>query len=188
MEPETTTNLQPIIIALTPVIIAAVKMLIPKIPKAALPIVAPLLGAAADIAGHYAGLWQSNGAVGAVLGMAGVGLREAYDQGKKVITPAKVGPPLLIGLCIIGLGVGCARFRTIQKDISYDEQGNKAREVVTKASAVTFFDADSQLANWKASQDEGQQGAEVGTLNQSTSGTNIVQALGHIQAIVEQLK
>jgi hypothetical protein len=56
----------------------------------ALPIVAPVLGALADIALHYAGVSTLGPTFGALLGSAGVGLREIQDQIKQVVvTPAK---------------------------------------------------------------------------------------------------
>jgi len=71
---------QTIIVAITPVLIEVIKWAAPKIPGKIIPIVAPALGAMADMAGSYAGLWASNPIAGALLGMAGVGLRELYDQ------------------------------------------------------------------------------------------------------------
>lgn len=78
------------------------------------------------------------------------------------------------------LSFGCARFSTIQTDTRYDEAGNKATTITTKAQAWTFFQADSKLANWKAEQSEGSQGAEVGNLEQSSSGTNITQTIKEV--------
>ncbi len=75
---------QLLIPVLVPVLIAGVKWLLPKIPAVALPILAPVLGAALDIVLHYAGATGSNGLLGAVLGAAGVGLREVVDQVKKL--------------------------------------------------------------------------------------------------------
>jgi hypothetical protein len=75
---------QLLIPVLVPVIIAGVKWALPKIPPIALPILAPVLGAGLDIVLHYAGVTSSNGVLGAVLGAAGVGLREVVDQVKKL--------------------------------------------------------------------------------------------------------
>jgi len=82
-------------------------------------------------------------------------------------------------LCIAGIiwpmfvTVGCARFTTQQTDVSY-ELGQKTREVTTKASALTFIEAKSSLANFKASQTDKTQGATVGSLNQAAdAGTNV---------------
>lgn len=80
--------LQALIPFLTPGLLALVKLLVPKIPKPALPILAPLLGAAMEIIGHFAGVPGSNVIAGMVLGAAGVAVREAYDQSKKRLTEA----------------------------------------------------------------------------------------------------
>lgn len=66
-----------------PVLLAVLRVLAPKIPKVLLPILAPLLGAGADIALHYAGVSTMGVVWGAVLGSAGVGLRELADQIRK---------------------------------------------------------------------------------------------------------
>ena len=80
-----------LIVPVVPVLIAILKILVPKIPKAALPIMAPLLGAALDIAASYLGTGTANPVWGAVLGAAGVGLREIVDQMRKLgaAPPAK---------------------------------------------------------------------------------------------------
>lgn len=67
-----------------PLLVAVIKGVVPKIPKVALPILAPILGAGLDIVLQFTGggtslIW------GAVLGAAGVGLREAIDQIRKLI-------------------------------------------------------------------------------------------------------
>jgi len=77
-------------------------------------------------------------------------------------------------ICLIAL-TGCARFTTIQTDISsYNEKGQPTRTITTKATATTFIESKSQLANFKASQTDKTQGASVGSLNQDTQVTNAV--------------
>lgn len=71
-----------------PVLIALLKAFVPKIPGVALPIIAPVLGAVADIALHYAGVSTLGPLWGMVLGSAGVGLRELQDQLKQTVLPA----------------------------------------------------------------------------------------------------
>jgi hypothetical protein len=67
---------------------------------------------------------------------------------------------------VLLLGAGCARFNTTQTDIRYDDQtGRPATAVTTRATATTFFAGKAALANWKATQSEGEQGAEVGQLD-----------------------
>jgi hypothetical protein len=83
---------------------------------------------------------------------------------------------------------GCARFSTTQSDIRYDDEtGTPLTAVTTKATAWTLFSSKSELANWKATQTEEQQGAEVGSLVQQSTGTNTVAALQAIAQIVSAL-
>lgn len=68
---------------IVPIALAGLKYIVPKIPKAALPILAPVLGAAVEIVGHYAGLWAADPVKGAIFGALGVFIREVYDQLRK---------------------------------------------------------------------------------------------------------
>ena len=79
-----------IIPLLVPTIIMIGKYLAPKIPSWILPYAAPLLGAGIEIIQHIQSLSAQNVLLGAVLGSAGVGLREVFDQSKQRI---KDGPP-----------------------------------------------------------------------------------------------
>ena len=72
------------------------------------------------------------------------------------------------------LGSGCSSFRTTQTDARYNEKTGETTTITTKASSFTFFDSKSSLAKWKATQSEKSQGAEVGGLEQETSGTNTI--------------
>ena len=72
------------------------------------------------------------------------------------------------------LGSGCSSFRTTQSDSRYNEKTGETTTITTKASSFTFFDSKSSLAKWKATQSEKSQGAEVGGLEQETSGTNTI--------------
>ena len=65
---------------LVPLIIAGMKYLAPKIPGWLLPILAPVLGIAIDALGSLATGQAGNVWMAALLGLAGVGLREAKDQ------------------------------------------------------------------------------------------------------------
>lgn len=84
------------------------------------------------------------------------------------------------------LFVGCAHFTTTQTDMSY-EKGQPIRQITTHASATTLFDAQSQLAKFKATQSDKTQSASVGSLNESSSGTNVVAALQAIDGIVSHI-
>lgn len=101
-----------IIPLVVPVLIAVVKTYLPKIPKALLPILCPLLGAGVSIIEYYVGM-SPEGAVmqGAILGAAGVFVREVWDQLKKagsgsVTTTASV----IIGVIGLLFMPGCASF------------------------------------------------------------------------------
>ena len=82
--PAATNWLLAIIPILTPMIIAVIKWGAPKIPKAILPVLCPIIGAALDIVGYYAGITPGTGIAGAVLGASGLWLRELIDQVGKV--------------------------------------------------------------------------------------------------------
>ncbi|HEU4340041.1 MAG TPA: hypothetical protein VFU31_00575 [Candidatus Binatia bacterium] len=78
-------------------------------------------------------------------------------------------------LPILLLLTGCAGFGTTQTDRSYDpDTGKLIREVRTRAASRTFFESNSKLAIWEASQTDSSQRAKVGGLNQSASATNLV--------------
>lgn len=68
-----------------PALIAAVKTLVPWVPKAVLPILAPLAGAAVELVGYLVGMWPSDPLRGAVFGALGVFIREVYDQLRKAL-------------------------------------------------------------------------------------------------------
>jgi len=78
---------------------------------------------------------------------------------------------LALGLC------NCARFTTKQTDTSYGTNGAPLRAITTKVFVTTVFDANSALAKSKALNTDKAQSAELGGLNQSSSATNIVNAL-----------
>ncbi len=80
---------QALIPVLTPLVIAGVKWLVPSIPKAWLPLSAPVIGLLIDVVTHFAAGTAMNPTVALVLGAAGVGLREA----KKQLTPPMNYPP-----------------------------------------------------------------------------------------------
>lgn len=92
------------------------------------------------------------------------------------------------GILLVALTCcGCAHFVTTQKDIRYDENGQK-NEITTKASAFTFWDSESALANFKATQTEKTQSATVGSLNQSASSTNAAATLGAVADLLRAIR
>ena len=87
------------------------------------------------------------------------------------------------------LSTGCVRFSTTQKDIRYDETGKPSTAVTTKASAYSLFQGRQALASWKAQQSEGEQGAEVGGMDQETDAskdmTAIISALSDLAKAIK---
>lgn len=82
---------------------------------------------------------------------------------------------------------GCARFKTTQIDERKAPDG-QITKVSTIVSASTLFTSRSQLANFRASQTERQQGASVGSLSQESSGTNAVRALEALDSILGKIR
>lgn len=80
---------------------------------------------------------------------------------------------IAILFCAVAL-CGCANFTTKQIDRSFNENGKVIREIITQASASTFIESKSALANFKASQTDKTQGASVGSLSQDSNATNSV--------------
>ena len=68
---------------IVPLLIAVWKLLLPRIPTWALPLLAPVLGFAINAVLTYANGTGVNPWVAAALGSAGVGLREIVDQLKQ---------------------------------------------------------------------------------------------------------
>jgi hypothetical protein len=79
---------QSLIAVITPLLIAGIKLLVPKIPRVWLPILAPLLGVLLEWIAHLATGATLNVWAGVALGAAGVGLREAVTQIHKALPPA----------------------------------------------------------------------------------------------------
>jgi hypothetical protein len=68
----------------SPLLVAVIKGLAPKVPKVCLPIVTPIIGAGLAIVLQYSAGSTATGLDGAILGAAGVALREGLDQLKKL--------------------------------------------------------------------------------------------------------
>jgi len=67
---------------IVPILIGLLKQIWAKVPSRLLPILAPILGALADLLSGWAGLGSFGPQWGAAMGLAGVGLREVYDQNR----------------------------------------------------------------------------------------------------------
>jgi len=74
-------------------------------------------------------------------------------------------------LTLAALLAGCATYTTKQTDISPE------RSITTEVSVRTFWDSGSQLANSAATQTDKSQSAKLGTLNQTSTSTNITEQL-----------
>lgn len=70
-----------------PIIVAGIKLALPRLPKAWLPIAAVALGAGLDLVSHWTTGSTSSPLLGAIMGAAGVGIREILDQVKKLSNP-----------------------------------------------------------------------------------------------------
>lgn len=83
-------------------------------------------------------------------------------------------------LCIVLLlvPIGCARFSTVQVDTSYDNAQTPTRTITTKVTAFTLFSAKSELAKFSATTTDKTQSSRVGSLNQESTETNFIHALG----------
>lgn len=76
-----------LVTTLVPIVIMLLKMAAPKIPKALLPILAILLPVVGDLIAYYTGLpsfGAGNPLIAAILGGAGVAVREVVDQLKQL--------------------------------------------------------------------------------------------------------
>lgn len=85
-------------------------------------------------------------------------------------------------LASAALLAGCSTFNTTQTDERILADGSRTK-ISTSATARTIFDANSKLANFRASQTEKQQGASVGSLSQDSTGTNAVEAIRSLERV-----
>lgn len=99
--PTSLSGWQTIIPILVPILVAALRLLLPKIPVNLLPVIAPIIGSLADYALSLASGSVANPVLGAILGAAGVGLREVFDQNK----PGKAAGGFM--LCMLLITPGC---------------------------------------------------------------------------------
>lgn len=83
----------------------------------------------------------------------------------------------------IAMLCGCASFSSRQEEIALD--GTKR---VTIVHTRTLFDAKSELAKLRGSTTDKSQTLSIGSLDQSSSGTNIVGSLGLLLQIVREIK
>jgi hypothetical protein len=72
--------LKALIPVLAPLVIAGIRVGLPKVPAKWYPLLAALVGVGLDIVAHFAAGTTLSPLVGFALGLAGVGLREVKDQ------------------------------------------------------------------------------------------------------------
>jgi hypothetical protein len=73
---------------LVPMLLAGVKWTLPLIPRAVIPILAPIVGAGLEVLGWWVGQAPTPSPLqGALLGALGVFVREVYDQLRKSLAP-----------------------------------------------------------------------------------------------------
>jgi thiamine biosynthesis lipoprotein ApbE len=77
---------------------------------------------------------------------------------------------------------GCAHFSTTQTEV----RNEQTTTIKTRVAASTLFSSKSELAKFKALQNNASQSAEVGSLNQH-GGTNTVAVLKALAEIVGAL-
>ena len=86
----------------------------------------------------------------------------------------KMKTPLNLLLCSLALCAGCASFSTTQLDERLQNpDGSGTTKITTKVSSRTFFESKSNLSNFAAKQSAASQSANVGSLSQESSATNV---------------
>lgn len=78
----------PIIAAVVPIVVAGFKKLLPSVPPFLIPILAAIIGPGGAVLVSWLSGIEANGWVLALLGVAGVGIRELFDQLGKAIKGA----------------------------------------------------------------------------------------------------
>lgn len=85
---DTVTLIQPVIVAIIPVIVLLLKKVIPDKYAVFYPVIATVLGPILDYVSTYATGTQASPVKGLLLGGSAVALREIIDQMKKTVKPA----------------------------------------------------------------------------------------------------
>lgn len=148
---------------------AILKNAIPQLPNRWIPLITWILGVIAYLS-LTNGWKDANQWIAAIVTAATA--TGAHSGIKNTLAGNSVDPK--IGLLVVMIFmIGCARFTTTQTDLSY-EQGQITRQVTTRASALTFIESKSALANFKATQTDKTQSASVGQLSQESNSTNAI--------------
>lgn len=88
-------------------------------------------------------------------------------------------------LAVVILAAGCASFKSTQSE-STGKDGVTVRTTVVRAS--TLFDAKSELAKLRATTTDKTQGLTIGSLDQSSTGTNAISALITLLQILQTVR
>lgn len=137
----------PVIVALVPIVLLYVKKAIPPSATTLIPVLAPVLGAAADALIAWATGHQADPKAGAIYGALGVFLREVVDQVRKAPwTPDALTPPgdRKIGLVAVALLApmllaGCGTFDA-HKGLMASGETLKASGQQFKTVAAAYVD------------------------------------------------
>lgn len=102
----------------------------------------------------------------------------------------RTGRAVMVAFAILvtTIMVGCASFSTAQVEERFDpDTGRRTGIISTKVGANTLFDSKSALANFRASQSEKTQSANVGSLSQEANSTNAVLMLQAMAQLISAL-
>jgi hypothetical protein len=130
MKPET---LNLLLMALTPLVLACLKLLVPRVPKLFLPLLAPVVGVGLDYVMGLAGATTNGTLAAAVYSASGVWLREVYDQVKKAGTDG-LAPSGKFGLWALCAGLaGCLLMgcSSVTQSATRTEMGADGKPIVT---------------------------------------------------------
>ena len=178
-----------IVTGATPLVIAAVKEIVPKIPRVWLPIAAPFIGMLLQIILNYAGLTNGDTLTGMILGAAGVALREAVDQVKKLADT----PPLGAWIILLGLPLflsGCAFSKAQLHDISNETQPDGtvvSRHITTDVKGSAWFSSSQMLAKIKALQTDKTQSFGADSVTQQ-GATNTAGTIRELTDLIKEIK
>lgn len=154
--PASNSLLLALIPVIVPLIIALGKWALPKVPVWILPILAPALGALVDFLAAWATGATASPALGAILGSAGVGVRELLDQVKGRLQGNPTLPLILLTFALpaatLTLGVtGCAWLKN------------------TPAETVAYFSFKDSWALSKTAYDKWSERVVMGKVTQEKS-------------------
>ena len=87
---------------ISPIVVAVVKHFFPGVPGVTLPVLATGVGAATDAVSGVATGTEISPVEGSVLGLAGVGVREVFDQVKQTpLVASRKSPTLMVLLGVL---------------------------------------------------------------------------------------